>query len=400
MSRFKYFKVIALVTFFAFMFPLLMFSKNVDANLPVKVFVDGVELETDVPPTIINDRTMVPLRAISEGLGMKVDWLEEDRYVIIETKKEETPKEILTSEEIFEQTIFGESFATSKQITKVALKEGVVRIYPNISDNELDYYVTRAQINVTADKNELTTEEVKLLNKIITKNSSEFKNLTSAKKDEYLSSIATTYYKLAQLYLDVGEDYGIRGDIAFFQAAHETGWWRFGGDAIVDQNNYCGLGTTGSVKTEEDIDIRGADPNRVWYKPDTKHGAFFDKPVTGVEAQMQHLFAYASTKSLPSDKELVSPRFRLVNRGSAPNWIDLGGKWAFPGYSRTSYSSLEEAMSANDTYGHTILKHYMKIPDLTKAVKELTLEQRIEQLEKENQELKLENERLRGLLYK
>jgi len=40
----------------------------------IRVILDGVELEFDVPPMIINDRTMVPMRAIFETLGMEVEW--------------------------------------------------------------------------------------------------------------------------------------------------------------------------------------------------------------------------------------------------------------------------------------------------------------------------------------
>jgi len=37
-------------------------------------YVDGNELTLDVPPQIINGRTMVPVRFISEGLGAEVGW--------------------------------------------------------------------------------------------------------------------------------------------------------------------------------------------------------------------------------------------------------------------------------------------------------------------------------------
>jgi len=40
----------------------------------VKVFLDGNRLTFDVPPQIMNDRTMVPLRAIFEAMGASVDW--------------------------------------------------------------------------------------------------------------------------------------------------------------------------------------------------------------------------------------------------------------------------------------------------------------------------------------
>ncbi len=41
---------------------------------PVKVLLNGKEVEFDVHPQIINDRTMVPMRAIFEELGATVEW--------------------------------------------------------------------------------------------------------------------------------------------------------------------------------------------------------------------------------------------------------------------------------------------------------------------------------------
>ena len=40
----------------------------------IKVLLDGTPLTFDVPPQIINGRTMVPLRAIFEALGAEVNW--------------------------------------------------------------------------------------------------------------------------------------------------------------------------------------------------------------------------------------------------------------------------------------------------------------------------------------
>lgn len=40
----------------------------------ISVTLDGRKLSFDVPPQIINERTMVPLRAIFEALGADVDW--------------------------------------------------------------------------------------------------------------------------------------------------------------------------------------------------------------------------------------------------------------------------------------------------------------------------------------
>lgn len=50
--------------------------------------VDGdTAVELDVAPTIINERTMVPLRAIFEALGAAVSWDDETKTVFAATNK-------------------------------------------------------------------------------------------------------------------------------------------------------------------------------------------------------------------------------------------------------------------------------------------------------------------------
>ncbi len=51
-----------------------------------KIIVDGKIYETDVAPMIVDDRTYIPLRAFSEGLGMKVDWDGENYIVNIDSE--------------------------------------------------------------------------------------------------------------------------------------------------------------------------------------------------------------------------------------------------------------------------------------------------------------------------
>lgn len=114
-------------------------------------------------------------------------------------------------------------------------------------------------------------------------------------------------YRLADLFLAIGRAEGIRGDIAFAQSLHETGYFKYGNDVVPEQNNYAGIGAVGG----------GA------------RGAFFQTPEEGVRAQIQHLKAYANKEPLVTEK--IDPRFDLVTRGIAPNWTDLNGRWAVPG---------------------------------------------------------------------
>ncbi len=122
--------------------------------------------------------------------------------------------------------------------------------------------------------------------------------------------------QLAEMFIEEGEAEGVRGDVAFAQSLHETGYFKFGGIVLPSQNNYAGIGALNGNATGQ--------------------AAIFPDPRTGVRAQIQHLKAYASTEALVN--ECVDPRFSLVARGVAPyvEWLGAadnpqGRGWAVPG---------------------------------------------------------------------
>jgi N-acetylmuramoyl-L-alanine amidase len=114
--------------------------------------------------------------------------------------------------------------------------------------------------------------------------------------------------ELAELYVQIGQVYGIRGDAAYAQSVHETGYFRFQGSVKASQNNFAGIGATGKGEA-----------------------ATFKTPEEGVLAHIQHLYAFSFTEPLPLQYPLIDPRFDLVQRGSATAWNQLNGKWAVPG---------------------------------------------------------------------
>lgn len=152
---------------------------------------------------------------------------------------------------------------------------------------------------------------------------------------QFVKKVNPTFNEqIARTFLEVGKIYGVRGDIAFSQSIHETDYFRFTGDVKPYQNNFAGIGATGGGK----------------------QGHSFPTIKEGVTAQIQHLFAYASTSDIPHGEHLVDPRFHLVKRGSAPYWEDLAGKWAYPGYNTKKFESLEAAMRNGESYGQRIIK--------------------------------------------
>jgi|LSQX01.1.fsa_nt_gb hypothetical protein len=57
------------------------------------VFVNERSFELNVPATLINGRTMVPIRFIAETTGATVEWVEEESKVVITTKEEDKTNE-------------------------------------------------------------------------------------------------------------------------------------------------------------------------------------------------------------------------------------------------------------------------------------------------------------------
>lgn len=149
-----------------------------------------------------------------------------------------------------------------------------------------------------------------------------------------------SYLAYPQLFLEEGAKEGVRGDLAFAQALHETNYFKFGGDVSPRQNNFCGLGATGNGVP----------------------GYQFATPREGIRAQIQHLKAYASHK--PLTNKCIDPRFQRVRRGCAPNLEDLGGLWACPGYDTKKYHSLAQAKANKDSYGHTIKRILMAMQSI------------------------------------
>lgn len=170
------------------------------------------------------------------------------------------------------------------------------------------------------------------------------------------TSLRWLLYYLADAFWRHGAEYGVRGDIGFCQFCKETGFAAYGGLVRPWQCNTGGLGATGRAGeplrpdgTRYDDPLFGADPLRVRFEP-TVHGAIFAGWETGVEAHIQHLYAYATDKPLPTGKILLSPRFALVRRGSAPyvEWLGAGENpagvgWAYPGLD----------------YGRSIIRDYL-----------------------------------------
>ena len=62
---------------------LLMVGGLVFAGYQITIMIDGREVESDVAPQLVQDRTLVPIRVITEHFGAEVGWVQEAMTVEI-----------------------------------------------------------------------------------------------------------------------------------------------------------------------------------------------------------------------------------------------------------------------------------------------------------------------------
>lgn len=332
-------------------------------------------------PQLIGDRVYVPLRLVSQSLGYKVDWVEETRavYIFTDSKSnvpavgpgdavaEDHPVRIFIDGALLKTDSFtGMPFITASGRTMIPL-----RVVSEALNCEVQWYDGVVIVNeilppvvetpvVTAKPETQTPAETVAGNYAITIQGDSI--LTAKQLNAYLKAkepdirammqrnypeIGFTPFpdRIAELYIDIGKKYNIRGDIAFAQALKETGYFQFYGSVQSFQNNFCGLGASGVANTGEEV-LKGVDTSRVFCIPGL-HGLSYLTVADGVEAHIQHLYAYTTKDSLPAGCELLDPRFTYVKRGVAERWIDLDGRWAVPGKG----------------YGESILDDYWKPAD-------------------------------------
>lgn len=127
---------------------------------------------------------------------------------------------------------------------------------------------------------------------------------------------ACSLEQLAQFFLEEGEAEGVRGDVAFAQSLHETGFFKYGGIVLPTQNNYAGIGA-----------LNGNAKGQAATFPEPAHGC------PGADPAPEGIRLQGGAR-----ERCVDPRFSLVTRGSAQyvEWLGAsdnpnGKGWAVPG---------------------------------------------------------------------
>ena len=87
-------KVIVLEIILILMVNMMVSSADITNELkavvaPFKIIVDREEKAFEMPIIVINGRTYLPLRETAETLGIGIDWIAEEKTIVVSTKKEE-----------------------------------------------------------------------------------------------------------------------------------------------------------------------------------------------------------------------------------------------------------------------------------------------------------------------
>lgn len=104
----------------------------------IKLIVNGNEVFSDVPPQIIDGRTMVPARPLAEALGAKVEWDGVNNAVVV--TKQETSNDISKANVSVKAPEF---YYSAREIMNVIWKK-----YPNLKQ-------ASGNINIEPKKGEI-----------------------------------------------------------------------------------------------------------------------------------------------------------------------------------------------------------------------------------------------------
>ncbi len=118
------------------------------------------------------------------------------------------------------------------------------------------------------------------------------------------------FIDIADIYWKYGEITGIRPEVLYAQAAKETGYGKYGGRVLPEQNNWAGIKTATANGDET-------------YDHET-----FETPDDGVRAHFNHMSAYLGLEPVGEPHGRYFTASRTAWAGTVTTVEELGNKWA------------------------------------------------------------------------
>lgn len=117
------------------------------------------------------------------------------------------------------------------------------------------------------------------------------------------------FIDVAPYYWKYGEITGIRPDVLYAQAAKETGYGKYGGRVVPEQNNWAGIKKYGAVGDETD------------------DHEYFETPEDGVRGHFNHMSAYLGLDPVGEPHGRYKSVKSLSWAGTIKTVEQLGGRW-------------------------------------------------------------------------
>jgi hypothetical protein len=301
------------------------------------VLINGQKLAADVSPVNVSGRIMVPARAIAEALGGIVEWVPERQVVLV--YRFDTPDVMALRIGSKDYERLARTDGTSPQFdTAPLLIDGRTLVSVRLVSGFLGAAVEWNQDSRTVSVTGKVYGGQKIPGDVHVAFASRFSALSSREsrpsatatgktpiigKPIVTAEVAAAWAKsrgataefvaLAPIYWSHANRLGgSRVDLAYVQAAKETGFGRFGGVITAAYHNPCGL------KTKD----AGTGTDRAA----TKHQTFTTWE-EGIQAHLDHLDLYADSPGTPYPIT-KDPRHFLSIKGKAKYVEDLSGTWA------------------------------------------------------------------------
>lgn len=265
------------------------------ASEPIRIVVAGRLLTPDVPPEVVSGRTMVPVRALAQELGASVTWRPEGRQV-------EAVREGLAV-----------TLTLGRRTARVGDREVTLDVAPYARAGRTMIplrFVSEAfgaAVSWEPERRAVFVAQPGAGTPILgaaqlTPEAAQCWARARGAHERFLA-IAPAYWHYAALT-------GIRPEVAYAQAAKETGFGHFGGAVRPEQNNWAGI---------KKADATGDRPE--------DHESF-PTPEEGVRAHFNHLAAYVGVEPVGEPHG----RYYVVRRqpwaGLIRHVEELGGRWA------------------------------------------------------------------------
>ena len=133
------------------------------------------------------------------------------------------------------------------------------------------------------------------------------------------------FIDIADIYWKYGEITGIRPEVLYAQAAKETGYGKYGGRVLPEQNNWAGI-KTATANGDETYDHES-----------------FETPDDGVRAHFNHMSAYLGLEPVGEPHGRYYTASRTAWAGTVRTVEELGNKWA-----------------PEHTYGYSLVARYLQ----------------------------------------